>query len=354
MKYIYTIIVLLLSGAIFAHADGPASRPDAHAPIGVMGDHTHKQGEIMLSYRYMYMGMNQNYDGSQSISTANIVKPNGSFTVSPKDMTMQMHMIGAMYALWEKLTIMAMVPIVQKSMNHTVAASAATMAGVDSFNVATTGVGDAQLNFLSTIFAEGAHRITVGLGSGLPTGSINASSTTPVPTPAQDRTVPYPMQLGSGTFDALPSLIYVFKADAFSIGTQAKGTIRIGRNSADYRLGDRVLLTSWFAYKVSSWLSTSLRAEWQTWGNVTGADSRIAQSAPNGSALSVPTAQPALQAGNRLDVFAGFNLYTDKGPGIDQRLAFEFGYAAYQHLQGPQLGNQFSFTVGWQSALVKL
>ena len=29
------------------------SRPDAHAPIGVMGDRTHHQGHWMLSYRLM-------------------------------------------------------------------------------------------------------------------------------------------------------------------------------------------------------------------------------------------------------------------------------------------------------------
>lgn len=34
-----------------------ASRPDSHGPIGVMGDHTHEAGEIMLSYRWMYMSM---------------------------------------------------------------------------------------------------------------------------------------------------------------------------------------------------------------------------------------------------------------------------------------------------------
>ena len=33
------------------------ARPDAHAPISVMGDHTHGEGEWMLSYRYMTMDM---------------------------------------------------------------------------------------------------------------------------------------------------------------------------------------------------------------------------------------------------------------------------------------------------------
>ena len=33
------------------------TRPDSHAPIGIMGDHYHKTGEIMLSYRCMHMSM---------------------------------------------------------------------------------------------------------------------------------------------------------------------------------------------------------------------------------------------------------------------------------------------------------
>lgn len=32
-----------------------ANRPDGHAPIGIMGDHYHKKGEWMLSYRMMTM-----------------------------------------------------------------------------------------------------------------------------------------------------------------------------------------------------------------------------------------------------------------------------------------------------------
>ena len=34
-----------------------AVRADGHAPIGVMGDHLHKRGEWMLSYRFMRMNM---------------------------------------------------------------------------------------------------------------------------------------------------------------------------------------------------------------------------------------------------------------------------------------------------------
>lgn len=37
-----------------------SSRPDGHAPISVMGDHYHKKGELMFSYRFMPMWMEGN------------------------------------------------------------------------------------------------------------------------------------------------------------------------------------------------------------------------------------------------------------------------------------------------------
>ena len=37
--------------------DLPPLRADGHAPIGVMGEHRHKTGEVMLSYRFMHMDM---------------------------------------------------------------------------------------------------------------------------------------------------------------------------------------------------------------------------------------------------------------------------------------------------------
>ena len=36
-------------------------RPDGNAPIGVMADHYHHKGGVMLSYRYMNMNMKGNY-----------------------------------------------------------------------------------------------------------------------------------------------------------------------------------------------------------------------------------------------------------------------------------------------------
>ena len=72
-----------------------ANRADGHAPAGVMGDHTHHKGEWMVSYRYMYMDMQDNINSTSLITAAAI---HDMYMVAPEKMRMQMHMIGLMHA----------------------------------------------------------------------------------------------------------------------------------------------------------------------------------------------------------------------------------------------------------------
>lgn len=84
--------------------DLPPLRADGHAPIGVMGEHRHKTGEVMLSYRFMHMDMQGNLIGDDNVSPATIATtvPNRFFgapgqpptlRIVPTDMRMQMHML---------------------------------------------------------------------------------------------------------------------------------------------------------------------------------------------------------------------------------------------------------------------
>ena len=96
-----------------------SSSADSHAPLGVMGDHMHKKGDWMVSYRFMRMDMQGNRDGTDSLSPLEIATsvPNRfsgmagqppTLRVVPTEMTMDMHMFGAMYAPTDNLTLMAM------------------------------------------------------------------------------------------------------------------------------------------------------------------------------------------------------------------------------------------------------
>jgi len=89
--FCFLLLSLTLSPNLFA----TSNRPDAHAPISVMGDHKHHKGEWMFSYRYMHMDMDGNMDGNNNLSAAEILDPNGlNFLVTPLEMQMDMHMFG--------------------------------------------------------------------------------------------------------------------------------------------------------------------------------------------------------------------------------------------------------------------
>ena len=80
-----------------------------------MADHTHHAGEMMLSYRYMFMHMEGHQAGTDSLSTQDVF--HRGFGAAAEEMDMHMHMWGAMYAPTDNLTFMAMLNYVEKDMS---------------------------------------------------------------------------------------------------------------------------------------------------------------------------------------------------------------------------------------------
>lgn len=328
--------------AVTAHAQPWSSaRPDGHAPIGVMGDHTHGGGEFMISYRFMHMGMSGSLDGTTALNDADIIGPNGpyGFLITPTDMPMQMHMLGLMYAPTDALTMMAMVPAVNSSMDHI------TRAG-GMFNTKSSGLGDVSLTALYRFATPGRQRVHAGLGMSFPTGSITEMGVTPMSAPNEVQ-LPYPMQTGSGTFDVKPSLTYLGQADSWSWGGQANSTVRLGENDQMYRLGNVYAGTIWGARKLGDAVSGSIRTEARNWGNIDGA-SPVYNMMVMGN--MVPTVFPDLRAGTRVDVGAGLNVLLPHGVLEGLRFAAEATMPVYQSLDGPQLETDFSVMFGLQYA----
>lgn len=307
-----------------------AARPDGHAPIGVMGEHTHSAGEWMLSYRFMFMQMEGSRGRGGKLSNNDVL---ADFPVAPTRMYMEMHMFGAMHAPSDDLTLSFMAPYLRSEMDHR------TRNGT-RFTTRSDGFGDIRATGLYVLHRWARQQLHLNAGVSLPTGSIEEEDDTPA---ADDAKLPYPMQLGSGTFDLLPGLTYLGQTDNWSWGAQALGTLRIGRNSSDYSLGDRGQLNIWGARRWTRWLSTSLRVEGHMWGNIDGDDEDF-------NPTVVPTADPNRRGGERIDVAFGVNLYGRDSWVSGQRLAFEFAMPVYQALDGPQLETDWTITSGWQYA----
>ncbi len=310
-----------------------SSRPDGHAPIGVMGDHTHERGEYMLSYRYMRMSMAGNRTGTTEQTPASVLD---QFMVAPLDMTMTMHMAGFMYAPSAAVTLMAMTNLIDNRMNHR------TRMGMD-FTAESSGFGDASLGALVGIKREGSTRVHLNAGVSLPFGSIERTGVTPMSDGAAVQ-LPYPMQLGSGTWDALPGVTVLGMGERWSWGFQGMGRLRMGENDRGYRQGHSGMGTAWFALKPSDMLSLSARADLRFWGDYSGRDDAYA------NRMMTPTVREDLRGGRRLDVPLGLNLYFPDGALAGHRIAAEWHIPVHQSLNGPQLGSDWTLTVGWQKS----
>lgn len=326
-------ITLLLMTVSPVFSQWSSGRPDGHAPIGVMGDHTHGKGEVMFSYRYMYMNMDGNRNDTESLTTDEVLD---SYMVTPTQMPMQMHMFGIMYAVSDNLTLMGMVNLLQNEMDHATRMSNPETA----FTTESSGLGDISLTGLITLGEFGNQRVHAHAGVSIPTGSIEEMDVTPVSAP-NETILPYPMQLGSGTFDLLPGITYLGQKGDVSWGSQAKAEIRLGENDNDYALGNRLKLNSWLGLRATDWFAPTLRLEMNTWGDISGADSRLN---PN----MIHTADPDLKAGTRVDLGLGTNFFIYKGPLKDVRLAAEFGLPFYQNLEGPQMETDWTLMLGLQ------
>ncbi len=334
------IQLILLAMATFSQAQ---ERADLHAPIGVMGDHLHKEGEWMLSYRYMDMSMEGNREGTNRLSANEVRRPGGVYGVAPLNMDMQMHMFGGMYAINDDITVMLMLPFIDLSMEHQ---TAMPMPDGMRFTTESDGLGDTKASVLYRLSHNDNSVWILNWGLGLPTGSIDEEDL--LPPIGQVGQLPFPMQLGSGTYDFIPGVTYTQQNENHSWGTQFKATIRTGKNNNDYTLGDRFLLTSWYARSFSSHaLSWSVRLSYEDWDNIDGLDSEAVLPIRNMMGLTVPTVDPSLRAGKRLDVGLGLNWLL---PNKKNRLAIEWSQPVKQDLYGPQLETDSILTLGWQYA----
>lgn len=334
-----------------ADADHKISGPHTHAPIGVMGDHTHGKGEFMVSYRLMEMNMGGNLQGSDSISPDEIVTtiPNRFGTpptlrVVPDEMTMTMHMVGMMYAPTDNLTLMLMANYVEKEMSHITYQGMMGTNVLGNFTTETSAVGDTKVGALYKVHNENGHNVHLNFGLSLPTGDLEQSDEilTPMNTRPTPR-LPYPMQIGSGTYDVELGVTYNYYAEMLNLGAQIKHLVRTGGNNDEgYQFGDRTSLTGWLGYKVSAPISLSARLEYSDEDSISGMDPLIM--AP------VQTADPDNFGGELINLGLGINYYGQSGVLKGHRLAFEYVTTLHQDANGVQMEMDDMWTFGYQYA----
>jgi len=252
---------------------------------------------------------------------------------------MDMHMIGAMYAPTNDLTLMVMGHYMDNKMKMV------NRMGVQS-QMKSSGIGDTVISGLYKLSEKSCDcgdqsRLHANIGLSLPTGSIDEKGFRM----GSYGNLPYAMQLGSGTFDPILGLTYSSLTENYSWGVQGKATFRLEDNDEGYNLGNEYKVSSWVAKNVTNWLSTSLRLEASHRDEIDGQDDSTI-----GLRNAVYTFDPVNYGGQYVDLGIGLNLIDHDGITDGHRLAAEFSRTIYQNANGPQMRRGNTFWAGWQYA----
>ena len=243
-----TTLVDYVSEALFDEDHGghghdiKEGRPDSHAPAGLMGDHVHEQGEWMVEYKFMHMYMDGMRAGKNRLSDVDSLSGvlNGTgvtFAITPTRMTMDMHMFHIMRGWSDNVTLYMMPMVLDNSMDH--------LSGMGTrFNTQITGFGDLPFGALWRVYEGETDEVIVNVGFSAPTGQIR-SVVGSGPPPPPGTLFPYPMRLGSGTFDARPGVTYKSYGCNHSMGLQYQTDLPLGKNYRGYREGAEHRLNWW-------------------------------------------------------------------------------------------------------------
>lgn len=242
---------------LFQNEFTPGYLPEGHAPAGVMSDHLHRQGEWMLGYRLQRTDYSSLYRGSKK-SDAMALSMAG-YSVMPSKMRMEMQMLDIMYGWSNNLTLILMPQTMQMDMIMT-----AIDGGHGGHEHSVSGVGDTIFGGLVRLADNQGYRLHATLAASAPTGSVAEKN-------ADGSFMPYGMQLGTGTWDLLPSLTYSSAREQLSWGAQLSARLPLEeKNESGYQVGEKFSVTAWSAYRVVDWASVSLRLDYSKEGDING------------------------------------------------------------------------------------
>jgi hypothetical protein len=345
---------LSLFGSIAA-ADPAGSGPfaDGHAPAGVMFDHMHNAGEFMVGYRYFWSRANgDTLNGTRAVSDDEIIDfgcGSRECHMKQSEMTMQMHMLDIMYAPTDGLTLMVMPQWMTMDMTM---APLEHMGGgmgghMENHSHGTEGIGDTIFGAMIRLSKGPGVDLHTSLMFSAPTGSVDekvmcaAHGGGGSPEPCFTH---YMMQLGSGTWDFMPSLTYRGSAGPWTWGAQVGGTIRMeDENDSGYRLGDIFQATAWGSYRFADWISASVRVLHSQQGEIEGHyNDHHGHSSP-----------PDLQynyGGRFWDIGFGINTVVPSGFLKGHRLSAEWLQPIEDDVNGYQQEREGSLWINWSKA----
>lgn len=299
-----------------------------------------------VAYYYRRAKFEGYRDGTNDLPTSVVLfdgnpanRTDKNFPVVPTKIIQQAHILNIAYQIDELSSVHFVVPYIVQTTDHI-----SIVPGFAQFTISSQGIGDVVMSYTRRLWQNGKHTVLVNAGLSFPIGSINEEGDTP--RAPGDQQLPFTMQIGSGTVDLPASINYSGYAGKWIWGGELSGKVRFGKNSRNYRLGNRAGLTSWLRVRVSNWLEPSVKLDYQYSEHIHGIDDE----------LLVPAAFPFPAAITNPKFFGGHKLFAVVGvqlkPPIESlrqhTIYFSFSKPIYQSLNGIQVQEDHNFNISWK------
>ncbi|MDC0598368.1 hypothetical protein OAP18_00795 [Gammaproteobacteria bacterium] len=284
-----------------------------------------------FSYNYNYIFYKGYRDGSSDLSNEEVlfrpgeVRSTDNFPVLPTEIDQQVHLFSLGYQYSESIRFQFSLPYIKQATDHI-----SIVPGYDGFLIESKGIGDVNLLAGRRLFENIDGNLWLTLGLSLPTGSIDEKGDTPRAPGNQQ--LPYTMQLGSGTYDALINVSYA-RTTLRNWNITGSFRIRSGSNDRDYKLGNLYTLST--RYSLPAWkiLNPFVRVEYQYIERIDGRDREIV--VPGVFPYPASITNPNMFGGQKANFVLGSEIYS--GQSLDKGgIVMELGYPVYQSLNGPQ------------------
>lgn len=338
------------SGSSQSHLHSSSHHHHKIPPAGIMFGHMlDKPGDFMMGYRFMYNWTGGNMmQGARSVADQTIVDQGCSDAspcrFTPTFMNMRMHMLDIMYAPTKWWNVMLMPTFMDMDMNlRRLAGAPPAVAGVHEHTGAagheTGAVGDTYFSSLVKLINMPGHRVHMNLGLSAPTGKVDIELRRMAK--IDGGLIHFGMQLGSGTWDFMPSLTYAGEKSRWSWGAQFSGVKRLEeKNKSGYRLGDMFQATTWGGYDLTQWLTASVRGAYTLQGAVhrdfDAFNARIG-----------PMDFPENYGGQFWDIGLGLNAIIPGGRFAGNRFGFEWIQPVSNDFNGFQLDRKGMLSATW-------
>jgi hypothetical protein len=314
----------------------PPARPPG--PMGVFGLDMPAAGKLVLSLTPSFANLSGQKIGTRTVSNEFIastvpffLNPTQPVRIVPQNIAVRTQILGLNYGVTKDFAVVLNAGMVEKTLDALVFRGARGIMPLARNYPSTVSLADFSLSGVYRVYQDDINRIQVSLGFSFPTGSNTATLNNfilPNGT-AQNIRGFYGMQLGTGTFDIMPGVVYAGYIGPWSWGASYRGRFPLGPNPQGYRWGDLHELNGWGGYTWTPGFTTTFRVSASMQGPIRGRDSEIRGAA-------VP-ANPLFYGGQRVELFSGGSI-SGKFIGYDNwTLAVEVGLPVYQNLNGPQI-----------------